>query len=156
MSKINDILLYFCAKYPHPHELSKARISKMVYLADWYSSLESGHQLTGLKWYFHNYGPYLKEIAEVAQSDKSLEVFSTTNFYGGPKELVRFKSGVRKVQITLSRDEISILERVIKKTKDLYWDDFVKLIYETYPITSQPRYSSLDLPELAKQVNGNS
>ena len=35
MAKLVDVVGYLCEHYPHKAELSKARLTKMVYLADW-------------------------------------------------------------------------------------------------------------------------
>jgi hypothetical protein len=43
------------------------------------------------------------------------------------------------------------LDFVIEKTKDLEWNDFIRLIYSTYPIVTQDKYSKLDLVSLAKE-----
>jgi hypothetical protein len=39
MAELKDIIAYYCKQYPHKAELSKARLTKMVYLADWKSAI---------------------------------------------------------------------------------------------------------------------
>lgn len=64
---ISDVLLYFINKYPYPDELSKTRITKMVYLADLYKTQVIGEQLTEIKWYFDHYGPYVSDVYDAAK-----------------------------------------------------------------------------------------
>ena len=44
--RLEDVILYICKKYPLPDELSKARLTKLVYLVDWETSKRTGKQLT--------------------------------------------------------------------------------------------------------------
>lgn len=46
---------------------------------------------------------------------------------------------------------ISILNFVIEKTKNFYFDEFIDYVYSTYPISSNERYSELNLVQLAEQ-----
>jgi hypothetical protein len=49
MSKLADVIAYLCVNYPYKHELSKARLTKLVYLSDWMSAQELGEQITKYK-----------------------------------------------------------------------------------------------------------
>ncbi|MEZ5576726.1 MAG: DUF4065 domain-containing protein [Candidatus Competibacteraceae bacterium] len=60
MNRLQNIMAYFGIEYPHKFELSKARLTKMIYLADWFSSLADGKKLTDIEWLFNHYGPYVK------------------------------------------------------------------------------------------------
>ena len=62
MASIKDVLAYIITKYPYESELSKARLTKLVYLSDWESSVSRGKSITDLEWYFNHYGPYIDEI----------------------------------------------------------------------------------------------
>ena len=64
MSKLVDIAGYLVANYPYPGQLSNARLTKMIYLADWYHTVLTGRRLTEINWYFDHYGPYVKDVFE--------------------------------------------------------------------------------------------
>lgn len=147
--KIDDLILYICAKYPLPQELSKARLTKMIYLADWESCLRTGRQLTEIKWYFHNFGPYVDDVLEAAKLSPSLEVIETENFYGEPKQLIKARPDSAMPRI--DRSTQTILDHIISETKGLYWSDFIKHVYATKPISESTRYSQLDLEKFARQ-----
>lgn len=147
---IEDILEYFCGKYPLPHELSKARITKMVYLADWESCLRHGRQLTGIQWYFHNFGPYVEDVIEAARRSPNLDVVESENLYGDAKQLIKCRPNVGAP--SLDRNTQSILDNVILETKSLYWAEFIKYVYATPPIANSTRYSSLDLVKFARSL----
>lgn len=150
MSTLSDVVIYVCKKYPFPNELSKARLTKLVYLADWASSMKTGRSLTGIKWYFHNFGPYVDDVIDAAKQSPALEVINTTNLYGDSKELVRAKKDAPDPR--LNDEQEQILNSVMAETKGYYWNDFIKHVYETYPIASGERYRELDLIKLANEA----
>lgn len=149
MDTLIDIVKYIYIHYPHKKELSKARVVKMVYLADWKSAIVYGRQLSSINWYFNHYGPYVSSVIEVIRKDPDFNVSWVTNPLGEPKELVVLKNNV--TQPNVSKDTKEILDFVISKTAPLYWEDFIKLVYSTYPIVNKPRFSELDLVSLAKE-----
>jgi uncharacterized protein YwgA len=149
MAKLRDVVAYLCKNYPYKHELSKARLTKMVYLADWRSCLKRGKQMTNIVWEFNFYGPYVEDVINVVKSDPSFEVIQTTNQHGGYKELISVHEDV--TYPTLTSEDKEILDFVINTTKSKFWDDFIRLVYSTYPIVTQSRFSTLDLEDLARR-----
>ena len=120
----------------------------MVYLADWKSAMLYQKQLTNINWYFNHYGPYVSDVIEAIRSDNDFTIDTQKNMYGELKELIRISE--KHTQPTLSDNVKHVLDFVIEKTSPLSWDDFIKLVYSTYPIVTQPKYSTLDLVALAK------
>jgi hypothetical protein len=120
----------------------------MVYLCDWKSAIDRDETLTDIKWLFNNYGPYVEDLTTLATRDPEFKVDMTRNNYGAPKELIVFTGTSKPV---LEDKEKEIVDFVIEKTKSLYWNDFINLIYSTYPIITRPRYDYLDLKELAAE-----
>lgn len=154
MAKIKDVAAYICAKYPHKDELSKARVTKLVYLADWKSAQKKKKQLTKIEWYFHNYGPYVDAVIDSALKDSRFNIVSTSTMYGDSKTLLTIKSDAN-FEKGLSEEERKIIDSVISDTKNLYWDSFIKHVYDTYPIRVTDRHKTLNLVALAKQESSN-
>lgn len=149
MAELRDVVAYLVKNYPYKQELSKARLTKMVYLADWRSAITRGKQITNIVWEFNHYGPYVDDIIDVARSDPSFSVKRGRNLYGWPKEVIKASPDIRYESLT--EDEKEILDFVIESTAPKYWDEFIRLVYSTYPIVTQPRFSKLDLVELARR-----
>lgn len=149
MADLADVVAYLCAKYPNKGELSKARVTKMVYLADWKAALDEGEQITDIQWKFHHYGPWTDDVVDKARSAPELEVEVTENLYGDFKELIQATPDAS--WDSLDEEDMEILDHVIDETAPLYWNAFIKLIYSTYPILASDRYSDLDLEDLAKR-----
>lgn len=143
MAAINDLMGYLCIHYPHKQELSKARLTKMIYLADWKFALDYNRQMTSISWIFNHYGPYVDDIANVARYDERFTISPSVNYYGSIKEVISINQSSHFSNI--STEEANTLNLVIQETANLNWDQFINLIYSTYPIASGGRYEQLDL-----------
>jgi uncharacterized protein YwgA len=152
---IRDVVAYICFNYPHRSELSKARLTKMVYLADWKAALDLGRQITPIRWIFNYYGPYVEDVIDSVRDDSGFAIIRTTNQYGTRKELVDINEGSLEWP-SLDLENQAILDIVINETRPLFWNDFIKLVYSTYPVATQNRMSELDLVALAEEYKHNS
>jgi hypothetical protein len=149
VAELRDVLIYLCRHYPHAHELSKARLTKLVYLADWRSALVRGRQMTSIDWEFSHYGPYVWDVANLARERDEFQVSLTSNPFGDSKEVIAVRADVPDPD--LDPEDREILDYVIEKTQPLFWDGFIRLVYSTYPILTRPRFSILDLQALARE-----
>ena len=150
MATLTDIIYYLISNYPHKDELSNARVTKMVYLADWHAAVKLGHQLTYIRWFFNNFGPFVTDVHSTILF--SPELFTAThkeNYFGGQKTLFAVKDN--NYIPSISCEEKLIIDRVIEVTKDKTWDQFITFVYSTYPIVNSERYSQLDLVALAQE-----
>lgn len=152
MADIKDIVAYFCKHYPHKEELSKARLTKLVYLADWKAAIERGKPLTDIEWIYNRYGPYVDDVAEIAmENDDLFSIDPTENYYGENKHVISLKN--ENYEPSLGDNDAPVLNHIISITEKRYWDDFLKLVYATYPIQHSERFDTLDLEKLADQYN---
>jgi Protein of unknown function (DUF4065) len=152
MADLQDIMAYIIQAYPSvmEHELSNARLTKMVYLSDWHMALNHGRQISDIKWYFDNFGPFVRDVEITAVS--SNDIFSVdlgTNAYGQPKKTFSLKNSSFKPRLTTA--EKKSIDHIVDVTRKLYWDDFIKLVYSTHPIASSERYSYLNLVNKAAE-----
>jgi hypothetical protein len=153
MAKLRDVVAYLCDRYPYLKELSNARLTKMVYLADWKSAIEREEQLTDLSWEFSHYGPYVPDVIRLAHSEEDFKVERGETIYGDQKALVRHEAevGMAAAYPSLEPEDKALLDFVISSVEDKSFSEFVKLVYSTYPIVTQERYSKLDLANLARE-----
>lgn len=149
MDKIIDVLSYILEKYPKLDDLSNARTTKLVYLSDWKNCLENNAQITKIEWVYNNFGPYVWDVLRTAEKHPSIITVSKTKSNDGTPHY-KFKLN-RSYQVDLSENEKQAIDHVIKVTKDLDWDEFIRLVYSTYPILTSERYARLNLIELAKK-----
>jgi predicted nucleic acid-binding OB-fold protein len=98
---------------------------------------------------FNHYGPFVYDVLDTAKDDPAFEVVSTRNMYGAPKDLLRVADDVSYP--SLEEDEREVLDFVLEGAVGKNWDDFMRLVYSTYPIVARERFTKLDLIELASE-----
>lgn len=152
MAQIKDILAFLLREYPHEGHLSNARMTKMVYLADWHQAINYRSQVSPIHWYFDNYGPFVWDVLKVAEANPDLfELEDTKNAIGSRKIQLKLRDKHYAPELT-ERERLS-LRHVIAKTSILNWSDFIKLVYSTYPIITGTRYTHLDLSRSAQEYS---
>lgn len=144
MQKLIEIIAYILDKYPYKGDLSNARVTKMIYLADWKSLINYNYAISNIRWYFDNYGPFVWDISNIVETNKDIfDVIETSNMFGTKKVSFSLKKNIEYNLLT--RTNIEIIDLIIKITKGLSWKEFIKFVYSTYPIVSSERYVYLDL-----------
>lgn len=144
--KIRDTLRYILKNYPYPSDLSKTRITKLVYLSDWLMVQNYHRQITDIKWYFDHYGPYVSDVLDEADDDKEIRINETESAFGSVKYIVEPKRKKESLlHNSLTDDEIIIIDKVINDTKELTWNDFISYVYSTPPINKSNKYKILNL-----------
>lgn len=140
-----DVIRYLCFHYPHSAELSKARVTKMVYLCDWVSAVWYAEPVTNINWIFNHYGPYVDDIVNSAQADTAyLRVWKTVNLFGNPKEMILPVPNASPPE-SLDKRSHAVCDFVINTTKSLYWNAFLELVYSTQPVKEGARLEALDI-----------
>lgn len=147
---LKDILAYLLKNYPHAAHLSNARVTKMVYLSDWRHAIKHKKQISNIDWIFSNHGPFVTDIENTIEQHGDLfRRFETTTFFGNKKIQFAFRNPDYIPQ--LQKSEKEAIDHVIKVTKDLSWDEFIHLVYSTYPIVASDKYRHLNLIDLANK-----
>lgn len=150
MDKLQEVIQYICCYYAYPQELSNARLTKMVYLADWNSAQRLGRQITTINWYFDHHGPFVDDVINAARRDPNIRLDKTENFYGRPKTLFTYVGKPVRPNL-LNQDEINVINNVMAETQQFTFDPFIRYVYNTYPIATADRYEYLNLVQLARQ-----
>lgn len=150
-SKLRNVMLYIVKNYPYEEDLTKTRITKLVYLIDWEYTKRYGKQMTEISWYFDHYGPYVSDVLDEADDDHTVSIQSTTSNFGTIKYIVRPKYDRESIHFeNLDSREISVINDVFDKTKMLSWNQFINYVYETPPIKESSKYCNLDLTKFIK------
>lgn len=148
MNNLNKIIKYIVVEYPFKSELSASRLTKIIYLADWKSAIDSGEQLTPIIWRFNHFGPYVEDVIECVREDPDMAITLEETYYGNKKTLIRLNGSLIKSDLSLKIQHL--LNFVIMATKDKNYSDFIKLVYSTYPVITSDKYSTLNLVQLAE------
>jgi len=147
---ISVVIKYLLKEYPHKAELSASRLTKMIYLMDWKNAIESGSQITNAQWHFDHYGPYVDDFIKIAKEDADIVVENTSNYYGGKKQLFKL-SDTFSGALEITPEQKKVADFVIDATKQKNYENFIQLVYSTYPVISSERYSDLDLVSMANK-----
>ena len=131
MAEPKDVVAYLRRRYP-ANGLSRVRLRRMAYLADWKSALERGRQMTGLVWVFGDRGPGGPDAERLVEEELS----------GRPRSLLdRYPS--------LTAEDRRLLRFVARSVEGKGYPEMEKLVYSTYPLFTGERHSELDLTSLA-------
>ncbi|MBS8268598.1 DUF4065 domain-containing protein [Halomonas litopenaei] len=150
-----SLIRYLLANYPYSDELSASRLTKMMYLIDWKSAIENGRQVTDAKWFFNHYGPYVDDFIEYAIQSADIDVNDSVTVLGGAKRLISLKNKNNDLPV-LDPEVKTLADFVINVTKTKHYQDFINLVYSTYPVMTSERYSNLDLVESARRYKSMS
>lgn len=147
-NKLRSIVRYIVRNYPYPDDLTKTRITKLVYLIDLENTKKYDKQITNIKWYFDHYGPYVSDVLDEADEDKCISIKSTISNFGTVKYVVIPKNNKKElVYNDLTDNDKEIIDSVIKKTENLSWNNFIDYVYSTDPVKKTPKYSNLNLKD---------
>lgn len=150
MADLVNVVGFTLEIYPFKHEMSNARLTKTIYLSDWHYLLKTGTRLTDIQWYFDNFGPFVWDVRNVAERVPGLfNVFKTQNARGATKLMFELRPHVSFFD-KLDELERSSIQSVVDSTKDMYWDEFIKLVYSTYPVINGEKYTQIDLERCAR------
>lgn len=145
--EILDIVAYFIKN--SKTQLSKGRLNKLVYLADWKYSLDYGKQISNINWKFNHYGPYVDDIENSISNDSlhRFEIQENITYFGNLKYIIKIKQDLKFSDP--NSQEKKVLDIIIKLTDTLNWTDFINLIYSTYPIKVTSQGDTMNLVELS-------
>jgi hypothetical protein len=151
MKNLLDLIIYIFKYYPNPLELSKPRLVKLIYLADWKHSIEYGSQISEIEWFYNHYGPYVDEVIDLIKQRSDLfNVESKINTIGGSSDRITLK---KNAEVDLLDEYKETADFIIDNTANMNWSDFISLVYSTYPIKNNSKYSNLNLVLEAEKFN---
>lgn len=153
MKNLEKLIRYILLNYPNLNELSKPRLVKLIYLIDWKFTIENGSQFTDIRWVYNHYGPYVKDVINLMKEKKA--VFNVESYQNSYEGITDKFTLVDKTEILLDENLKKIADKFITLTYKLTWTEFINLVYSSYPIKSNLKYSTLNLEELAVEFNRN-
>lgn len=149
MTHLTDVLVYLL-RAVYRQELPNSRLTKMVYLADWRHAIMFHRQITSICWVFNHFGPYVPDVLDAARTHP--DIFAIRQ---GSTSFGNLKNDVRLIDPSyvpsLEPDERVSLDHVVTSTSKLSYDEFVRLVYSTYPVLRTDRLAAMDLVSLADE-----
>lgn len=149
MTNLINLIIYIFRSYPKVEELSKPRLVKLIYLIDWKHTITNGKQATSILWYFNHYGPYVDTVIDLIKNNPEIfQVETRLNAYGGVSDKIKL---ISKQEIQIEETIKKSCDFIILNTSQMNWTEFINLVYSTYPIKSNSKYTYLNLVEEAKK-----
>jgi hypothetical protein len=143
MGALKHVMIYIVNSYKHSKGISVSRLSKTVYLTDWLAALKLDRQLTNITWDIRFSGPFAREIESILTGDGDFQI------QGGKNYVTAIPYDDMPVELTPS--ELRVLDKVLRDTVQLNWNDFLNYVYDTYPVKIQRRTNIIDLVDVAKE-----
>ena len=149
MNDLVNLIVYIFRKYPKVEELSKPRLVKLIYLIDWKHTIDNGRQATSINWFFNHYGPYVDTVINLIKENPLVfNVETRINAYGGVSDKIKL---ISKNEFSINDTIRKSADFIIENTSDKNWSDFINLVYSTFPIRNNSKYTSLNLIEKAEK-----
>lgn len=153
MKNLEKLIRYILLNYPNLNELSKPRLVKLIYLIDWKFTIENGSQFTDIRWVYNHYGPYVNDVINLMKEKKA--VFNVESYQNSYEGITDKFTLLDKTEILIDENLKKIADSFITLTYKLTWTEFINLVYSSYPIKSNLKYSTLNLEELAVEFKKN-
>jgi hypothetical protein len=159
MDNIRNIAIYIFQNYPNPLELSISRLVKLVFLADWKSSIINDRQITNIKWSKRSRGPYGIEVAESISTDKlHFNILFNDDYINHDLNISNLdflispiKNEEPKSDFDLLDEDKKILDDVLSATAEFNWQELSIFVDSLFPMIKTSLNQSIDLKELSEE-----
>ena len=146
---LRDAITYLISHYPKEAELSRSRLTKMVYLADWRCAITRGRPMTEAVWNYSQYGPFAIEAETLLRHDPNFVTTIVFSAASGEVDSIALRNSVEYLSLTF--EDQAVLNFVIEATAPMPGNDFTRLVYSTFPLITQEKYQNLDLMTAANR-----
>jgi hypothetical protein len=150
MDTIQKIAAYLLAS-SKTGAMQNLQLVQSIYLADWKSCLVRNEKIALINWELTELGPFSIDILRAITHGRD---YFKIDFEGSGKigfmtTNVSFSKDISEVK-GLGLPVVSVLDFVTHAINNLSREEFVSLIYSTYPVVKGQRFSQLNLKMFAK------
>lgn len=144
--KLREAVHYVCANTPRA-ALGNVKLHKILYFADMFQYLQSGHPITGVEYVKQKFGPTARHLAATIRSlseDRVLQV-QEEDYYGYIKKSYLCLEDF--VQRTLSNDELRLFDHFIDYVSQMSANEVTEVshdaAWESVPLGHVIPYTSV-------------
>ena len=129
--------------------VSRSRLIKTIYLADWRAAIVQGSQITNADWVLSECGPYSPEIRQELTDNTTNFEIEACEIHDRMMNVVKLKklTGLRSFG---QKDEV-VTSFLRKKALRLDWGHFNQLVNSTFPVRVSLVGDKLDLADMAQK-----
>ena len=154
MATLKDLVAFVISEYPKPDELTRARLTKLLYLADVEWAWRRGEQLTDIQWFWDDYGPFVPDAGgsvKTLEEEEKVKVLADTTPFGKPKHWYEWIAPKPPEDLHLPEEVRDMLKKLISQTWHLSFGLFLQQVYGTAPMKSSEQYQPLDVSGVMKK-----
>jgi hypothetical protein len=132
--RLEDTITYLLERTRLP--LTRTALVKLLYFADLRSFEHQGQSITGLRWIWHNFGPFSSEIYEALGDLESADEVTTEvrrNYYGSLEYRIHLGPAAGYYQV-LDESEQAIIDGVVTEFSGIQAQRLAELSYYTAPM----------------------
>lgn len=147
---LNDVIYYFCSKFPDHYDIGRERIHLSLYLVGWKLSNLKEKNVADLNWIYSPDGPISEEIDNAIAVDDRFIVHAV-------KENQTLKNRITlstRIDITLEKTYQSVIESIYELTGTQPYSELTNLVFSTYPMLSSNIGDRIDMRALSKRYLG--
>jgi hypothetical protein len=134
------------SKHPKARNLTPSRLSVLLYLVDWRSSIQHGRRLDGLTWQFDENGSVMRLSVSLPDELEDLATCAMNEPIG-----MRLVRKHRTVSFEHPPWLAEVVDFVVARTAKMSWLELLKLTSSTFPRFSEPPSTDLDLVKIARE-----
>jgi len=119
-----------------PHNITRTKLVKLLYLIDLYYARVKNRSLTGLTYRSYYFGPYSGEIINAINQLKGYEIEEYSNTSLDGREYYLYRPGMNprwEVPPALEYEEEKVIDQVISEHGNKSLDEILRYVYNTEP-----------------------
>ncbi|UCH00855.1 MAG: SocA family protein [Deltaproteobacteria bacterium] len=119
-----------------PHNITRTKLVKLLYLIDLYYARVKSRSLTGLTYRSYYFGPYSGEIINAINQLKGYEIEEYSNTSLDGREYYLYRPGMNprwEVPPALEYEEERVIDQVVSEHGNKSLDEILRYVYNTEP-----------------------
>jgi uncharacterized phage-associated protein len=139
--RVKDIVTWLVFRHPRDYRVTASRLMKLYYMAELRAIEKLGRRLSRADFVNWNYGPWSQGVAMIADSvhpDIGMERGKTKD----GRDAKFYKAKMPQTSVDLPKEEMHILDEVIKEWYSVKTKNLVEASKDTYPFRSS-KYGEL-------------
>ncbi len=149
----NTAVCAFILQKEETKTMSLRKLSYLVYLSDWASALTNRDTITSFKWSYDIISG-IKPLDLNELDTKFFKKLSDIHSVSQVESIMFVKNGDIDIESLLTTQEIHIINFILKKLNDFYFNDLMLYVKDTKPLNEPEIYTDLNLKESALSFLG--
>lgn len=148
-SKVKDIIVYLTSESEY---LTQKRLMKLFYLTEIFAIEMIGKRLTNVKFYNYYYGPFSFDVEFVSEVISGYDILIEEGETKFGYEASFYKAVTKKTP-SLTKEEIEVLDEVLKRVKYEKTEIITEFIKESSPYDTSIFFEEIDFDGYKESID---